>query len=103
MRGNEQIALLGIEVWAFLIEEEDGYRLQLPLDDWKRCNLSRGERIAMQRWRGSWSISFSPRRSNCRRWHGAICGIRIRSLFEPQLKAENNLAKKRSSRLTARF
>jgi hypothetical protein len=49
MRGTEQITLNGVEVWAFLVEQEDGYRLNLTLDDWSRCNLYRGERIALQR------------------------------------------------------
>jgi len=48
---NEQITLNGIEVWAFLKEIDGGYRVRLALDDWDRCNIGRGERVPVRRWR----------------------------------------------------
>jgi len=46
---NEQITLKGVEVWAYIVEQESGYRVRLSLDDWERCQLGRGERIPLRR------------------------------------------------------
>ena len=46
---NEQITLNGVEVWAYVVEQEGGYRMRLSLDDWDRCRLYRGERIPLRR------------------------------------------------------
>jgi hypothetical protein len=46
---NEQVTLNGIEVWAYIVEQEGGFRRRLSLDDWDRCRLYRGERISLRR------------------------------------------------------
>lgn len=46
---NEQVTLNGVEVWAYIVEQDDGIRMRLSLDDWDRCRLHRGERIPLRR------------------------------------------------------
>ena len=47
---NEQMTLNGVEVWAYIIAQDDGFRVRLSLDDWDRCQIGGGERIPLRRY-----------------------------------------------------
>ena len=32
---NQQIGLNGFEVWAFVVELDEGFRMRLDIDDWR--------------------------------------------------------------------
>jgi hypothetical protein len=49
MSSSEAVALNGSEVWGFVVEVADGMRLRVPLDDWERLGLYRGQRIPVRR------------------------------------------------------
>lgn len=38
----------GSEVWAFVVETDEGLRVRFALDDWQRFNLSSGQRIPVR-------------------------------------------------------
>ena len=42
MSGSCQVGLNGSEVWAYVVELDDGARLRLDLTDWERVGLSVG-------------------------------------------------------------
>jgi hypothetical protein len=44
----QQVALNGAEVWAFVVEADEGLRVRLNLDDWQRLNLGRGQRVPVR-------------------------------------------------------
>jgi hypothetical protein len=37
------IALDGQQVWALVVEQENGLRMRLSLDEWERFNFARGK------------------------------------------------------------
>lgn len=42
------ITLGGAEVWAFVVETDDGLRVRFDIDDWQRMNLGQGQRIPVR-------------------------------------------------------
>lgn len=38
----------GAEVWALVVELDDGLRLRLALDDWHRLDLAPGQRVPVR-------------------------------------------------------
>ena len=48
MGGNRQIGLNGAEVWAYVVELDDGVRMRLDLTDWERSGLSVGRRVPLR-------------------------------------------------------
>jgi hypothetical protein len=44
----QQVTLNGTEVWAYVVETDDGLRVRFALDDWQRLNLGRGQRIPVR-------------------------------------------------------
>ena len=45
---NVQVALNGLEVWAYVVELDDGYRMRLDLNDWERIRLYQGQRVSVR-------------------------------------------------------
>lgn len=43
--GSVLVALNGAEVWAYVVETDEGLRVRFDIDDWQRLNLGRGQRI----------------------------------------------------------
>jgi hypothetical protein len=39
------VALNGANVWAYVVETDDGLRVRFDIDDWQRLNLDIGRRI----------------------------------------------------------
>ena len=48
MSGSWQVGVNGSEVWAFVVELDDGVRMRLDLTDWERSGLSVGRRIPVR-------------------------------------------------------
>jgi hypothetical protein len=46
--GSVLVALNGLEVWAFVVELEDGLRVRFEIDDWNRLNLDLGNRVPVR-------------------------------------------------------
>lgn len=44
----QQVTLNGTEVWAYVVETDDGLRVRFALDDWQRLNLGSGQRIPVR-------------------------------------------------------
>ena len=44
----EPIGLNGCESWALVVELADGLRVRLPLDDWERLGVYRGQRVPVR-------------------------------------------------------
>ncbi len=42
------IELNGVQVWAFVVEHDSGYRIRLALDDWQRLNVGIGQRLPVR-------------------------------------------------------
>jgi hypothetical protein len=42
------IALNGAEVWAHVVETDDGLRVRFDIDDWQRMNLGQGQRLPVR-------------------------------------------------------
>lgn len=43
-----RIGLNGAEVWAYVVEQDDGCRMRLDIDDWQKLNLDVGRRIPVR-------------------------------------------------------
>ena len=48
MNGSWQIGLNGNEVWAYVVEVDDGARLRLDLSDWEKTRLCVGQRVPVR-------------------------------------------------------
>jgi hypothetical protein len=48
MSGSCQVAVNGSEVWAYVVELDDGARLRLDLTDWERTGLCIGRRVPLR-------------------------------------------------------
>jgi hypothetical protein len=46
--GSLLVSLNGREVWAYVIEREDGLRMRFALDDWESLGLQEGRRIPIR-------------------------------------------------------
>lgn len=46
--GSVRVGVNGAEVWAYVVELDDGLRVRLALDDWQRLNLGVGQRIPVR-------------------------------------------------------
>src|SRR4051812_15089202 len=46
--GSVLVALNGADVWAYVVETDDGLRVRFALDDWQRLNLGQGQRIRVR-------------------------------------------------------
>ncbi|QJW93215.1 hypothetical protein [Frigoriglobus tundricola] len=44
----QQMALNGSEVWAFVVETDEGMRVRFALDDWQQLNLGHGQRVPVR-------------------------------------------------------
>ncbi len=44
----QRLALNGSEVWAGVVELDDGLRLQFQIDDWQRMNIGPGQRLPVR-------------------------------------------------------
>ena len=59
MSGGLLIGMNGSEVWAYVVERDDGLRIRFEIDDWQRLNLRIGGRVP---------VGTGPeRRTGCRR------------------------------------
>ena len=43
----QQVALNGTEVWTFVVETDEGLRIQFQIDDWQRLNIGGGQRLSV--------------------------------------------------------
>jgi hypothetical protein len=48
MNGSIRLALNGFEVWAYVVELDEGYRMRLSLDDWYASRFSEGRKIPVR-------------------------------------------------------
>jgi hypothetical protein len=48
MNGSILLALNGFEVWAYVVELDEGYRMRLSLDDWDASRLCEGRKIPIR-------------------------------------------------------
>ncbi len=48
MGTSVSIGLNGFEVWAYVVELDDGLRMRLALDDWQKLGLSPGQRVPVR-------------------------------------------------------
>jgi hypothetical protein len=46
--GSVLVMLNGADVWAYVIETDDGLRVRFDIDDWQRLNLGKGQRISIR-------------------------------------------------------
>ncbi len=44
----QHVALNGAELWAYVVEVDDGLRVQFQIDDWQRLNLVTGQRVPVR-------------------------------------------------------
>lgn len=44
----QPVALSGMEVWAFVVETDEGLRVRFDVDDWQRFGLGRGQRVPVR-------------------------------------------------------
>jgi hypothetical protein len=44
----QHVGLNGSEVWAFVVETDEGMRVRFDVDDWQRLNLAPGQRIPVR-------------------------------------------------------
>ena len=44
----QPVALNGTEVWAYVVETDEGLRVRFALDDWQRLNLAPGQRVPVR-------------------------------------------------------
>jgi len=42
LNGSIRLALNGFDVWAYVVELEEGFRIQLSIDDWDAARLMEG-------------------------------------------------------------
>lgn len=46
--GSILVALNGTEVWALVVETDEGMRVRFGLDDWQRMNIGQGQRLPVR-------------------------------------------------------
>jgi len=46
--GSVLVALNGAEVWAYVVETDDGLRVRFDLDDWQWMDLGQGQRVPVR-------------------------------------------------------
>lgn len=46
--GSSLVALNGAEAWGYVVELDEGFRVQFALDDWQRMNLGIGQRVPVR-------------------------------------------------------
>ena len=46
--GTVLATLKGEEVWAYVVEQDDGFRMRFALDDWQRLNFVPGQRLPVR-------------------------------------------------------
>jgi hypothetical protein len=46
--GSVLVALNGREVWAYVVELDDGLRMRFEIDDWHALNLAPGQRLPVR-------------------------------------------------------
>jgi hypothetical protein len=46
--GSITVALNGSEMWAYVVEHDNGLRMQVMIDDWENVNLDTGRRIPIR-------------------------------------------------------
>jgi hypothetical protein len=44
----QPVALNGSEVWAYVVETEEGLRVRFDADDWQRLGLGQGQRVPVR-------------------------------------------------------
>jgi hypothetical protein len=66
MNGSIRLALNGFEVWAYVLELGEGYRMRLSLDDWDASRLREGRKIPI-RMQGGRMCGFSSPMQFCYR------------------------------------
>ena len=44
----QPVALNGTEVWAYVVETDDGLRVRFDLNDWQKLNLAPGQRVPVR-------------------------------------------------------
>jgi hypothetical protein len=46
--GSVLIKLNGADVWAYVVETDEGLRVRFDIDDWQRMNLVNGQRLPIR-------------------------------------------------------
>jgi hypothetical protein len=46
--GSVVVGVNGSEVWAYVVQTDEGLRLRFALDDWQKLNLDVGRRIPIR-------------------------------------------------------
>jgi hypothetical protein len=46
--GSVLVAVNGTELWAYVVETEDGLRVRFDIDDWQRLAMDVGRRIPVR-------------------------------------------------------
>ncbi len=61
MKGNFLIDLNGTEVWGYVVEQDDGLRVRVALDDWQRLGFFEGRRVSLKLPRTEEALLFITR------------------------------------------